>query len=111
MKTSTHNTYRIRLPWGTTTIRANLAEASAPILIETEDGEVVPTPYQTADATHSIVQAARLVVARDVEADGWDGLENWLPDAPCDADGDIDRDAALILLVPSDGSTIGQVDC
>jgi len=43
-------------------IRANLAEASAPILYEA-DGDWYSTPYQSADARHRPSEALRLVLA------------------------------------------------
>lgn len=57
-------------------VRANLAEASAPILIidEDDDGDeaTTPTGYQTADARHRVADMARLAVrsmGRDWYAD------------------------------------------
>lgn len=59
------DTYTVTLRDGQTfTMLANLTAAAAPIKAcfhpgEDDDGQ--PTPYQTADAGHSAMQAARLV--------------------------------------------------
>ena len=57
--------YTVTLSDGQTfTMLANLAQASAPIkasFIPGEDDDGQLTPYQTADASHSAMRAARLV--------------------------------------------------
>lgn len=54
--------YTVRLTFDTLTVRANLAEASAPIKIVDEDGIATSTGYQTADARHDARIMARLAV-------------------------------------------------
>lgn len=63
--------YRIETTFDTTIMHAHLVEASAPISYETDDGEVVCTPYQTADARHYPEEAALLVYR-------YLGPEHWL---------------------------------
>lgn len=56
-------TYEWDLPTGETLrIRADLAEAGAPILYEA-DGVWYSTPYQSADARHRPSEALKLVLA------------------------------------------------
>ena len=55
--------YTITLPGDTITMVADLADAAAPICYETEDGELVWTQYQTADARHDAHEAAFLLVS------------------------------------------------
>lgn len=54
--------YTVRLTFGTLTVRANLAEASAPIQIVDAEGDATSTGYQTADARHEVREMARLAV-------------------------------------------------
>jgi len=77
------HTYRYRLPWGETLwINADLAEASAPIVVRGED-EDIPTGLQTADVRHSEREMLRAVL-------------QWCGPAGYRADGD-DRDDGEIL--------------
>lgn len=63
MSTSRHRVYEWDLPTGETLrIRADLADASAPILYEV-DRSWYATPYQSADARHRPAEALRLVLA------------------------------------------------
>lgn len=63
MSTSRHHVYEWDLPTGETLrIRADLADASAPILYEA-DGDWYSTPYQSADARHRPAEALRLVLS------------------------------------------------
>ena len=64
-------TYTIRLNWGDTIqFAANLVEASATIYLIADDGERMPTQWQTADARHRPEIAARLVL-RSLGSDFW----------------------------------------
>ena len=63
MSTSRYRVYAWTLPTGETLrIRADLADASAPIQYEAE-GVWYATPYQSADARHRPAGALRLVLA------------------------------------------------
>ena len=62
-------TYRVDLGFETISFSADLAQASAPIRIVTEDGTQT-TQYQTADARHDEWKAAVLVV-REMGRDFW----------------------------------------
>lgn len=57
-------TYSYTMPWGETLrISADLAQASAPILVEgAEEDDWQSTPYQTADARHRERDMVRLVI-------------------------------------------------
>lgn len=54
--------YTAKLPFGKFSFAADLAQASAPIYLVGDDGELSSTQYQTADARHRERNALRLAL-------------------------------------------------
>lgn len=63
------DTYYVRTDSYCFSFRANLSEPSSVIELLGDDGEWLPTQYQTADVRHCERQAARLL-ADDIDSDG-----------------------------------------
>lgn len=85
-----YQTYTVTLTFDTFQFRADLVEASANIQSVDEDGEVTPSPYQTADARHRECDAAKLLLR-------YYGGDYWL-----NPDHEVDDDAGTIDGVSED---------
>jgi hypothetical protein len=47
--------------WGSLSLAADLTQAAAPIYSQTDEGDWISTPYQTADARHRWIEAFPLL--------------------------------------------------
>lgn len=72
----------------------DLAQASAPIHYLGEEGQLVSTPFQTADARHRERDAAKLVI-------GWLGSDYWLNPDDDEPKDEIEKDQYIGRLIRS----------
>lgn len=90
--------YRWSLPFEVFEFEADLDQASATIYTVDEDGQLVPTQYQTADAGHDAREALRLCLEAC-------GPAYWHPDGGGD-----DEEEVLADLVDSAGLVEEECD-
>ena len=72
--------YKYRMPWGETLeVEADLTQAQSQIRYTGDEGELIDTPYQTADVQHRQDKMLEVIVA-------YFGPDYYCPSDCCDAE-------------------------